>query len=549
MFCGHNYIGFTPSQAGSKKLRVFSTIQGTYLPEEFTVATEEEIGSAAAKAAAAFTVYKKTTAEQRAVFLETIAAELQDLGESLIQRAMLETGLPEGRLIGERARTTSQLKLFAEVLREGSWVEAVIDTALPDRKPLPKPDLRKMLMPVGPVAVFAASNFPFAFSTAGGDTASALAAGCPVIIKAHTSHLGTNELVAGAIIKAAQKCGMPDGVFSSLIGEGPVLGQVLAKHPVVKAIGFTGSYRAGMNLYRTAVNDRKVPIPVYAEMSSINPVLLLPGKLEEETDKVAAMLAGSITLGVGQFCTNPGLLFVLSSEATAGFISRLSELLSSAPEATMLNMAICNSYYEERNKLLVAEGVNALVVGNDARSSFKGSTALMEVNVEDFLKNQELQDEVFGPCSLIIKCNTKEELLNALGSLQGQLTGTVIGTGSDIENFAECIDVLNEKVGRILYNGVPTGVEVCYAMVHGGPFPATTDARTTSVGADAIKRFVRPVCFQDCPQEYLPDALKNKNSLGIMRRVNGHFTNEPFVVHQNTIIKSTTGRSLQSFER
>lgn len=546
MFCGHNFIGFYQSQDGSKKLKVFSTIQRAELPGEFTVATEEEIKAATAKAVAAFAVYRKSTFEQRAVFLETIAAEIINLGQSLIQRAMLETGLPETRLIGERARTVNQLKLFAELLREGSWVEAVVDTALPDRKPLPRPDLRKMLLPIGPVAVFAASNFPFAFSTAGGDTASALAAGCPVIVKAHSCHLGTNELMASAVILAAQKCGMPDGVFSSLIGEGPVLGQVLAKHPAIKAIGFTGSYRAGMSLYRTAVNDRKEPIPVYAEMSSINPVLILPGKLVEDVDKTAAMLAGSITLGTGQFCTNPGLLFALDNDVTAGLIKMLSKLLESAPETAMLNRAICNSYYEEKEKLQQAEGVTTLVPGNDARETFRGSAALMEVKVEDFLKNEAFRQEVFGPCSLVIKCSSKEDMIKALESLQGQLTGTVLGTENDIKEFAECIEVLQQKVGRILYNGVPTGVEVCYAMVHGGPFPATSDARSTSVGVEAIKRFVRPVCFQDCPDEFLPAALKNDNPLGIMRRVDGHFTKAAITLQQNTIPQSAANELLQS---
>jgi NADP-dependent aldehyde dehydrogenase len=524
MLAGHNYIGFTPKGSGKKSLRVFSTLKGSYLPEAFTIATNEEIEAAAVKAASAFAIYKKTTFEQRAVFLETIAAEIIGIGEPLIQRAMLETGLPEARLTGERGRTVNQLKLFAEVMREGSWVEAVIDTALPDRAPLPRPDLRKMLVPLGPVAVFGASNFPFAFSTAGGDTASALAAGCPVIVKAHDSHLGTNELVANAIIRAAQKCQMPDGVFSSLIGEGPELGQLLAKHPVIRAIGFTGSSRAGMSIYKTAVNERKIPIPVYAEMSSINPVLLLPQKLEEEGDKAAAMLAGSIILGVGQFCTNPGLLFVINNKATDGFIRKLSALLEASPEATMLNKAICSSYYGEREKLLAAQGVSALFVGKNACDAHKGTPALLEIAAEDFIKNEELQQEVFGPLSLIIKCNSKADLLKAIESLEGQLTGTVLGTNNDLEEFSECIDVLKEKVGRILYNGVPTGVEVCYAMVHGGPFPATSDSRSTSVGADALKRFVRPVCFQDCPEEFLPDALKGNNPLAITRRVNGHFT-------------------------
>jgi 2,5-dioxopentanoate dehydrogenase len=526
MFSGHNHIGFTTSAEGDQKINVFSTLQQNFLPEEFTLATDSEIEEALAKAKAAFNSYKKTSTEARAVFLETIAEEIISIGDALIQRAMLESGLLEARLVGERGRTVNQLKLFASLLREGSWVEAVIDPAQPDRKPLPRADLRKMLFPIGPVVVFGASNFPFAFSTAGGDTASALAAGCPVIVKAHNSHLGTNELVANAITAAAIKCGMPDGVFSSLIGEGSKLGQTLAKHPEVKAIGFTGSYKAGMALYNTAVNDRETPIPVYAEMSSINPVLVLPGKVKEDSDKIATQLAGSITLGVGQFCTNPGLLFVIDSDETKYFIQKLGSQLAAVPEAVMLNKTICQSYYEERKKLADQRGVKSLHFGNDKSGSFKGSPALLEVNANDFIANAELQNEVFGPASLVVICNNESELFEAIQSLHGQLTGTVFSTANDITTYTETIDALTEKVGRVIYNSVPTGVEVCHAMVHGGPFPATTDGRTTSVGTEAIKRFIRPVCYQDCPEEALPDALKDANPLGIMRKVDGRYTRE-----------------------
>jgi NADP-dependent aldehyde dehydrogenase len=383
-----------------------------------------------------------------------------------------------------------------------------------------------MLLPIGPVAVFAASNFPFAFSTAGGDTASALAAGCPVIVKAHSSHLGTNELVANAIIKAAQRCNMPDGVFSSLVGEGSVLGQSLAKHPVIKAVGFTGSFRAGMALFKTA-NERNTPIPVYAEMSSINPILILPDKLEEDINKTAAMVAGSITLGVGQFCTNPGLLFLLYNATSKQFIEELVNLLKATPASTMLNQTICKSYYSGMQLLRKEKGVTALLDATDGSSMYKASASLMQVSAKDFTGNKALQNEVFGPSSLIILCDTPDELLKAVSALHGQLTGTVIGTEKDAETFTEHISMLTERVGRLVFNGVPTGVEVSYAMVHGGPFPATTDARSTSVGADAIKRFVRPVCFQDCPSSFLPQSLKNENASGIMRKVNGKMTRDP----------------------
>lgn len=525
MLKGYNLIGFTESAEGDTFLQAFSPVKQTNLPENFPVATAAEVDKAVAKAVAAFDVYKALPPETKAVFLETIAEEITALGDALIQRAMLETGLPEARLTGERGRTTGQLKLFADLLREGSWVEAVIDEALPERKPLARSDLRKMMVPLGPVAVFGASNFPFAFSTAGGDTASALAAGNPVIVKAHPSHPGTNELVATAINTAAQKCHMPDGIFSFVIGESAT-GMQLVKHPGIKAVGFTGSFHAGMAIYKAAIDERQTPIPVYAEMSSINPVLILPQQLKEDPEKIATLLAGSITLGVGQFCTNPGLLFLIADENAESFIQLLAQKLMSLPTGIMLNKNICSSYY--RNTLNVAQqtGVTTLLIGNDAVNEVKGSPALMQVNARDFINNPQLQDEMFGPASLIIKCHDKAELLQALQSLHGQLTGTVIGNLHDHQTFLTCIEALTYKVGRIVYNAVPTGVEVCHAMVHGGPFPATTDLRSTSVGADAIKRFVRPLCLQDCPQEFLPDALKNENPLNIMRKINGRYTRD-----------------------
>jgi 2,5-dioxopentanoate dehydrogenase len=526
MLQGFNLIGYRESISSANFLQAYSPVQQGYLPEKFAIATPDEVDSAVIQAEYAFKIYKSCSPEQKAIFLETIAAEINALGDALISRAMLETGLPEARLLGERGRTTGQLKLFADLLREGSWVEAVIDEALPDRKPLPRSDLRKMLVPIGPVVVFGASNFPFAFSTAGGDTAAAFAAGNPVIVKAHESHLGTNEMIGSAIKAAALKCNMPEGIFSFVVGEGPVTGMQLVKHPAVKAIGFTGSYKAGMAIYKAAVNERTVPIPVYAEMSSINPVLVLPQKLKTESSAVAAQLAASVTLGVGQFCTNPGLLFLISHENAEGFINELKEKLVAAPAGTMLNKNVCSNYYQAKNKVTKETGVAVLYEGGDASETTKGAAALLKVNAADFINNPQLQIEIFGPSSLIILCSDQSEMLKALQALHGQLTGTVIGNTADCSTYMDCIDVLSSKVGRLLYNGVPTGVEVCHAMVHGGPFPATTDARATSVGADAIKRFVRPICFQDCPPEFLPDALKNENPLGLMRKVNAVYTRE-----------------------
>jgi alpha-ketoglutaric semialdehyde dehydrogenase len=526
MLKGYNIIGDTEIAEGEDYLQAFNPTHQKNLPEKFFIATDLVLESAVGKSVIAFESYKNTSATERAVFLETIVDEIDKIGNELIERAKMETGLTEQRLTSERGRTTGQLKLFAELLREGSWVEAVIDIALPDRKPFPRNDLRKMNMAIGPVAVFGASNFPFAFSTAGGDTASALAAGNPVIVKAHPSHLGTNELMGTAIKKAAEKCHMPDGVFSYVIGEGIKTGLHLVKSPGIKAVGFTGSYKAGMTIFKAATNEREIPIPVFAEMSSINPVLILPSKTRQDADALAVQLAGSISLGVGQFCTNPGLLFLISDENSERFITKLKEALAAIPEAPMLNTGICNSYYTNRKLMSKQRGITVLFMGEDGSPENIGSSALFLVNAEEFVQNKELQNEIFGPASLIIQCKDDNALRQAINALNGQLTGTIMGDDNDIVKYADCIDILKGKSGRLIFNGVPTGVEVSYAMVHGGPFPATTDARSTSVGADAIKRFLRPVCFQDCPPNLLPDALKNENPLQIMRKINGRFTRE-----------------------
>jgi 2,5-dioxopentanoate dehydrogenase len=526
MLKGYNIIGDTEIAEGEDYLQAFSPTHLKNLPEKFIVATAQELENAVTKAVIAFNSYKNTSAKERAFFLETIAEEIESIGNELIDRAKLETGLTEQRLINERERTTGQLKLFAELLREGSWVEAVIDGALPDRKPLPRSDLRKMNIAIGPVAVFGASNFPFAFSTAGGDTASALAAGNPVIVKAHPSHLGTNELMGTAIKKAAEKCHMPDGVFSFIIGDGIKTGLQLVKHPGIRAVGFTGSYKAGMTIFKVTTNEREMPIPVFAEMSSINPVVVLPSKLKQDTDSIARQLAGSISVGVGQFCTNPGILFLIEDENYSGFTFKLKEALEAIPEAPMLNQGICSSYYTNRKLLAKQKGVAVLYMGEDGSAVNEGSSSLFQVNAEDFIQNKELQNEVFGPASLIVKCKDERDLLQAIKSLHGQLTATIIGDADDIKKYETSIEVFTGKAGRLIFNGVPTGVEVSHAMVHGGPFPATTDGRSTSVGAEAIKRFLRPFCFQDCPHDLLPDALKNENPLGIMRKINGRYTRD-----------------------
>lgn len=525
MISGHNFVGFEKKASGQKKLQAFSTLKKEQLPGEFSISTDEETQAAIAKASSAFTIYREVSFAKRAEFLNTIADEIIALGDELIERCHLESALPVARITGERDRTVGQLRLFAGLL-EGSYVEAIIDLALPERKPMPRTDLRRMMLPIGPIVVFAASNFPLAFSTAGGDTASALAAGCPVIVKAHSSHLGTNELVASAIIKAAQKCQMPDGVFSSLIGEGSILGQQLAKHPQIKSVAFTGSFRGGMALMKAATNEREEPIPVYAEMSSINPVLVLPEKINSNVEELVAQLTTSIALGVGQFCTNPGLLLIVKDNNTETFISKLAEALQKVPAAPMLNQTICSAYQKERQQLFAQKGVTAAFQGADAANDFTATTALAQTTGKNFLSNPGLQNEVFGPTSLVVVCEDEKDLNNSLQALHGQLTATILGTIDDFKKFRSSVDTLIQKAGRVIYNGVPTGVEVCHAMMHGGPFPSTTSAHFTSVGTEAIKRFIRPVCYQNFPADFLPDALKDENPLGIMRKVNGEYTRD-----------------------
>lgn len=516
MITGSNYIGQKPSAKGTNHLKAFNPSDNSLFPEEFKEATSEEIDEAVQLASKAAKQLKNFSSAFIADFLDAIAEEILNLGDHLVQRASQESGLPEGRITGERGRTCGQLNAFARLLREGSWVDAIIDTAQPDRAPIPKPDLRKMLIPIGPVVVFGASNFPLAFSTAGGDTASALAAGNPVIVKGHESHLGTNELVSQAILKAAQRTGMPDGIFSMVNG-GIDVGQQLVKYPAVKAVGFTGSLRGGRALF-DAVNQRPEPIPVYAEMGSVNPVLILPEKLQSDPKGMAQAIASSVTLGVGQFCTNPGLLFGIKSDELETFKTELEKTLAETPSATMLNAKIAATY--DRQAKEVISSLNSSDPG-DTPENNQARALTASVSGEDFLKNPQLAEEVFGPFTLLAECDSPEQMQQAIENLHGQLTGTVQGTANDLEEFKEVVNSLREKVGRILFGGVPTGVEVCHAMHHGGPYPASTDAKFTSVGSDAIYRFVRPVSYQNWPQEHLPDALKNENPLNIWRTVDG----------------------------
>ncbi len=522
---GKNRIGLQLVETSGQTIQAYSTLLNEPLSGDFQTAGKEEVDKALDKASQAYKTYSKMPAAKRADFLDAIADEILALGDELIKRASAESALPEARITGERGRTMNQLKLFASLLREGSWVEASIDTAIPDREPLPKADIRKMRMPVGPVVVFTASNFPLAFSTAGGDTASALAAGNPVIVKAHESHLGTNELVSNAIATAAEKTGMPDGVFSSLAGSGYEIGQQLVVHPATKSVAFTGSFNGGMALYKLA-QERDEPIPVFAEMGSVNPVFILPGKLSEDAAGMAKTYAGSITLGVGQFCTNPGLLICVKSEAMDIFVNHLAEEIRSIAPGTMLNKGIAGNYQKKLNEMLQQSGVTPLnePLNSDEKT---GAAVVAKVPAQAFIQNPNLAEEVFGPFSLLVQCEDEQELKQVTNALQGQLTTTFIANDDDVNTYEDVIHMAAEKCGRVIFNGVPTGVEVCHSMQHGGPFPASTDGRFTSVGTDAIKRFSRPVAFQDAPEKILPDELKNANPLSIWRKVDGVTTNSP----------------------
>lgn len=514
---GQNFIGQQTSAQNSKTFQAVNPENRESLEPEFHEASQTEVEGAVEKAADAFLEYSKKSANEKADFLDAIGDEIMAMGDDLIQRCMKESGLPEGRLTGERGRTVNQLKLFADVVRDGSWVDARIDTG--------DPDVRSMRKALGPVGVFGASNFPLAFSVAGGDTASALAAGCPIVVKAHPSHPGTCELVAEAILKAAEKIGMPDGVFSMVHGTSHDVGLAIVRHPKIKAVGFTGSFGGGKALFDEA-NKRPEPIPVYAEMGSTNPVFILPGAMKERKESLAEELTGSVSLGVGQFCTNPGLVFHQESEDAASFQTALTEQMKNVSAGVMLNEGIQKNYQSGLEELSNVAGVEVLAQGQTDRNGFRGPTALFRASVSTYFKNQNLEDEVFGPSTLLISSSGKEEMVRASKQLRGHLTATIHGTEEDLAEYSDLVEILEQKVGRIIFNGYPTGVRVCHAMIHGGPFPATTDSRSTSVGTTAIRRFARPVCYQDFPNVSLPDELKDDNPRGIWRLVDGELSKE-----------------------
>ena len=525
MITGKNYIGNELSASGNKTFKTFNPQLNIENSEVFYEANQDEVNRAAQMASRAFETYRDFSGIQKASFLRSIASEIEALGKELILMYCAESGLPEGRGLGERGRTIGQLNSFAGLLEKGDWVDAVIDTAIPDRIPVPKEDIRRMNRAIGPVVVFGASNFPLAFSTAGGDTASALAAGCTVIVKSHPMHAGTSEMVASAIVKAAKKTGMPDGVFSHVNSNGYEVGQSLVSHPLIKAVGFTGSYAGGKALYDLAAK-RKEPIPVFAEMGSVNPVIILPSALENKLDFWAKAYANSITLGAGQFCTNPGLLLTVESEHLDDFCSKLAHHLSEIQATCMLHPAIEGKFSKDKDALLKEDSIDQIYqADHQIKANFARQT-LATVRGKDFLKNTNLHHEVFGPFSLVVRCENDKELAAILKVLEGQLTGTILADEEDLSSNRQMISLLSDKVGRIIFNSVPTGVEVCHAMVHGGPFPASTDSRFTSVGTSAIQRWVRPVCYQNWPDRLLPDELKNENPLGIYRIINNGLTSD-----------------------
>lgn len=516
---GMNIIGGTLAGEGTIVFHAEDPASGKRLEPGFHEASEKEIRMAIEKAAAAFQVYRNKSGKEKADFLDAIGEEILALGDDLIKRCMEETGLPEARLKGERGRTVGQLKLFASYIREGSWVDARIDKADTTRTP-PKADIRSMQKALGPVGIFGASNFPLAFSVAGGDTTSALAAGCPVVFKAHAAHPGTCEMVGMAIARAAKRTEMPEGTFSMVHGKSTVVGLAIVRHPLIKAVGFTGSYRGGKALFDVA-NSRPVPIPVYAEMGSTNPVFILPEAMRQRKQAIAKDLAASVTLGVGQFCTNPGLVFY-EPDDEKDFEEAFSKNLEETAPGVMLTSYIQDAYQAAVQKLAKTKGVTTVLKGKAPGGSY-APAYLFHSTAEVFLNDQSLEEEVFGPSTLAVSVNHKNQLMRIATQLGGHLTATIHATENDLHDYAELIAILEQKVGRLIINGYPTGVEVTHAMVHGGPYPATTDSRTTSVGTDAIKRFSRPVCYQNFPQSLLPGELKDDNPLKIWRMVNGNW--------------------------
>lgn len=505
---------------GRELLAVNPFDQQTLSKPIFSAATKHQVDAACELAERAFDSFRATEPEARAQFLEAIADGIVELGSTLTERAHTETGLPMARLEGERGRTVGQLRLFARVLRQGRWQSATFDSALPDRQPLARSELRMCKIPVGPVAVFGASNFPLAFSVAGGDTASALAAGCPVVVKAHQAHLGTSELVGRVIQEASKRLDLPEGTFSLIVGEGNDIGQQLVSHPAIKAVGFTGSRGGGLALLSLAA-ARPEPIPVYAEMSSVNPVFLLPGALNVRNRAIAASFVDALVMGAGQFCTNPGVLVAIDGPDLDAFVAQASAHLTDNLPQTMLTPGIHSAYEKGVDRISSNADAQRVASGQPIAGLTQAQAHLYQASFASVAANKTLLEEIFGPLAIIVRCQNIEEMLAFAKLMEGQLTATIHMENADLTVARSLIQIMEKKAGRLLINGFPTGVEVCDSMVHGGPFPATSDSRTTSVGSTAIERFLRPVCYQNFPDSLLPDALKQGNPLNVWRQIDG----------------------------
>jgi 2,5-dioxopentanoate dehydrogenase len=510
----------TERNLGARTFTAVDPATGAHLEPAFQESGAADVAAACALAAEAFGVFSELSPAVRAEFLQCVGREIMELGEALIERAIAETGLPRARLETERLRTVSQLEFFSDIIREGAWIDATIDQAQPERTPMPRPDVRRRHVAIGPVAVFGASNFPLAFSVAGGDSAAALAAGCPVVVKGHPAHPGTGELVARAVRAAVAQCGLPSGTFCYLPGTTQSLGAALVADPHIRAVGFTGSRAGGLAL-ANIVALRPEPIPVFAEMSSINPVILFPGAARSRGAQLGRAYVASVTMGAGQFCTNPGVLLYLEGTDLDAFLQAAIAAMRECPAQQMLAAGIHANFTQAVERLSAHPAVKSLVSGQQPEGTNKAQSALLTVDAERFMADQTLRQEVFGPSSIMVRARDLAQLRDVVDLLEGQLTATVLFDDEDAELVAALLPRLQRKVGRIVGNGWPTGVEVCHAMVHGGPFPATTDGRSTSVGALAIQRFLRPICYQNLPDTLLPPALRNANPLQLVRRVDG----------------------------
>ncbi|WP_110684998.1 aldehyde dehydrogenase (NADP(+)) [Salinicola aestuarinus] len=517
---GEMLIGQQAVKGSRDPIQAINPATNERLDPSYAGGTQAEVERACELAWSAFDTYRETSLEARAKFLETVADEIEAIGDDLIERAVAESGLPQARIQGERGRTCGQLRMFARVVRDGEWLDVRVDPALPDRQPMPRVDLRQRQIGLGPVVVFGASNFPLAFSVAGGDTASALAAGCPVIVKAHAAHPGTSELVGRAIQSAVKKCDLPEGVFSLMFGSGREVGTALVTDSRVKAAGFTGSRSGGLALWKAA-QSRPEPIPFYAEMSSINPVFPLPAALKARGEEMGKAFVGSLNMGAGQFCTNPGLVIALKGPELDAFVAAAGEAVKGSAAQTMLTPGIFDAYENGVGALAGSSKATEIARGEKGEGPNQCQTGLFKTSAQDFLADEALQGEVFGATSLVVECADEAELQKVAEHLEGQLTITLQMDDADLEAARKLLPTLERKAGRILVNGWPTGVEVCDAMVHGGPFPATSDSRTTSVGTAAIYRFLRPVSYQNLPDGLLPEAIKESNPLDLSRLVDG----------------------------